>query len=97
MVRSREKPVDELAVAMVELRRPVSRTLPGLALEKTERAGVLELDEVVDLSDRIPGDKVAEKVAEQILLEGNPVEAINGRVIRAEEGGQVDRTLEEGE
>jgi hypothetical protein len=89
------KPVDDLAETVLERDRPCAGALLPLPSEQTLGAGLLELDKVVRVLYRIADDQIAAEVAEQVVLEGQPVEPVDVGVIGAEESCQVPTLPEE--
>src|SRR5260370_3969280 len=89
------EPVDQLAIAVVEARRPLARRFLSLADEETFRPGVLEFDEAVALAHRIADDQVAREVAEQVVFPGQQVEPCDGLVEESCQRRKVSPCLEE--
>ena len=90
------EPVEDLAEAMLETRRPLRRG-PGLLHEDAIRRGVLELDEDVRPPRPVPGHQVAGEVAEHVVLVREAVVMNDPSVVHPEVCGQVQPRLEEGE
>lgn len=91
------KPVNDLTVPVIEFGRPFAGALLPLPAEQTLWTGLLELDKVERLRHRIADDKIATEVAKKVVLESNPVAAVDIGMVRSDNGGQVVTFLEEGE
>src|SRR5262249_26444077 len=89
------EPVDDLAIGVVETRRPLAAGLLGLPHENAVRVRVLELKEPEAFRRPLDDGQVTGEIPEQVVLPGNPVRLTHRRPNCAAERGKVRTSAEE--
>lgn len=70
------KPIDDLAVSLLELTRPYTSRSSALTLENAGWTGAFELDKAVTPMSRIADCQIRLEIAEEVILESKPIEIV---------------------